>query len=119
MTFDEYIPKSAARVIDRVLDDLIPTVDYSPRIVDEAREIVLDQVHAAICSYKKLGTVPLAYLSGEFFNASRDLNDGEDGALQLAAETFEGLAQTVALLTGQRGSKFYLRALDESRYGRG
>ena len=113
------IPQIETKVIQRGLDDLVPTVDHSPRMIDEAGAIIRDEIHDIVQSYRGSGSLPLGYLSGLFLDSGEQLKD-DFGASGIAGEVLEGLAQTIAFLTGHpEGSKYYPRALNESRYGRG
>ena len=101
------IPEKAQRVINRSLDDLIPTNERSPKTCDAIRKEV------AITLYElQEGKDKINYnnLSSTFFDLSNGYAHGT-----AKHEFYGGLAASIGVLTGQDGRRYEPRALRAGR----
>ena len=101
------MPKAAARVVAASLEAIVPTVDIDPKKADEIRKRV-EAVLADIVSKTKAGSFGVVSnnaLSGGLREAAEGERDEE------ISSTLNGVAQSIACLTGQKsGGKYEPRA---------
>jgi hypothetical protein len=108
------LPQSARRIISASLEEIGPTLYVDPKRADRIRKRVEKVITNLVDETKagKSGVITYNAISGGLMRASEDDTDPD----RKVASTLHGIAQTIALLTGQKeGSLNEPRALKPRR----
>ena len=92
-SWEEMVPRRVKRIVQKALDDIVPTPEISPKRAERIRTGVVDYVGSAAISYDgKASKVPAGYIAKEL------LENVEGERDQYVLAEIKGLADILSLL---------------------
>lgn len=96
------IPIGAQKIIDKALDDLIPTLENNPEAVAGAKKIIIDSLTEIVRYYGLVPKIiPISCLSSRILSYSDNYECfGNEG--KIASQEMESLSQMLGIMVPRR-----------------